>query len=147
MKKDAIRDYATEAFRFYASIGKPSYRSLKAKYMADALESYQREHQKGNGIGKPTEAAVLYAEKNLDKKAAELLDVLAVEKVYNIADDEVKKIIEIVYFEEPKKPLNKGEISNRVQKACMETFNSERSIYYILKSVRLNFAEERGLRY
>lgn len=146
MKKDHIRDYATEAFRYYAKMGKPSYRKLKAQYMAEALGNYQREHEKGSGIGKPTEAAVIYAEKEVEKKMAELLDILAVEKVYYTSKPLVREVIEIVYFKDATEPLRKGDISARVCKASLETFTSERGVYAILKAVRLKFAEERGLR-
>lgn len=146
MKKDHIRDYATEAFRFYAAKGKPTYRNLKAQYMAEALEDYQREHEKGSGIGKPTEAAVIYAEREVEKKMAELLDILAVEKVYYTSKPLVREVIEIVYFTDAEEPLRKGDISARVCKASLETFTSERGVYAILKAVRLKFAEERGLR-
>jgi len=146
MKKDHIRDYATEAFRFYAAKGKPSYRNLKAQYMAEALDNYQRQNEKGSGIGKPTEAAVIYAEKQVEKKTAELLDILAVEKVYYSSKRTVREVIEIVYFEAPNEPLRKGDISARVCKASLMTFTSERGVYAILKAVRLRFAEERGLR-
>lgn len=146
MKKDHIRDYATEAFRYFAAKGKPSYRTLKAQYMAEALEDYQREHEKGSGIGKPTEAAVIYAERQVEKKMAELLDILAVEKVYYTSKPLVREVIEIVYFTDAEEPLRKGDISARVCKASLETFTSERGVYAILKAVRLKFAEERGLR-
>lgn len=146
MKKDHIRDYATEAFRYFAAKGKPSYRTLKAQYMAEALEDYQREHEKGSGIGKPTEAAVIYAEREVEKKMAELLDILAVEKVYYTSKPLVREVIEIVYFTDAEEPLRKGDISARVCKASLETFTSERGVYAILKAVRLKFAEERGLR-
>lgn len=146
MKKCHYRDYATEAFRFYAAKGKPSYRTLKAQYMAEALGNYQREHEKGCGIGKPTEAAVIYAEKQVEKKTAELLDILAVEKVYYTSKRTVREVIEIVYFMDAIEPLRKGDISDRVTKASLETFTSERGVYAILKAVRLRFAEERGLR-
>lgn len=146
MKKDNIRDYATEAFRFYAALGKPSYRTLKAQYMAEAFEEYHREHEKGSGIGKPTEAAVIYAERQTEKKTADLLDILAVEKVYFTSKRLVREVIEIVYFQDPTEPLRKGDISERVTKASLETFTSERGVYAILKAVRMRFAEERGLR-
>lgn len=146
MSKCHYRDYATEAFRFYAAEGKPSCEYLKAKYMAEAMESYKRVGEKGSGISKPTEAALIYAEREITKREAELKDILAVEKVYKNVEHDVKKIIEIVYFQEPTKPLNKGDISDRVTKAINETLNSERSIYRILKAVRIKFAEERGLR-
>ncbi len=146
MKKDAIRDYATEAFRFYAAIGKPSCDLLRAKYRAEALESYKKVTEKGTGISKPTESALMYLEKELGKKEAELLDILAVEKVYNNAVDEVKEIIEIVYFDEPHKPLRKGDISARVCKASMHVYKAPSKVYAALKAIRIRFAEERGLR-
>lgn len=146
MKKDNIRDYATEAFRYYAAIGKPTYRTLKAQLLYEVMEQYQKVHEKNTGIGRPTEAAVLYAEEQLQKRNAELLDILAVETVYNDANDDVKEIIEIVYFDEPKKPLKKGDISARVCKASMNTYKAPSKVYAALKAVRIRFAEERGLR-
>ena len=146
MQKDFTIDYTTAAFRYYASLGKPSYRSLKAKYTAEALEAYSREHEKGTGIGKPTEAAAIYAEKEVEKKIAELNDILAVEKIYNSVTEGVREIIEIVYFTDANKPLRRGDISNRVCKASVNTYTSIKGIYRILKSVRIAFAEERGLR-
>jgi hypothetical protein len=147
LKKDVIRDYATEAFRFYAAQGKPTYRSLKAQYMAVALEEYKKVHEKNPGISKPTEAAVIYAEKQLEKKEAELRDILAVEKVYMTSGDLARQVIEIVYFTEPKEPLKKGDITARVNKACTDLYISERAVYRILKAARIKFAEERGLRH
>lgn len=146
MKKDHIRDYATEAFRYYAAKGKPSYRSLKAQYMAEAFSDYERPKEKGSMISKPTEAAILYAEKQLEKKEAELMDILAVEKVYYTSNQLVRQIIEIVYFERPLETLQKGDITTRVLKAVLTTYTCERAVYSILKAVRIKFAQERGLR-
>ncbi len=146
MKKDNIRDYATEAFRFYARLGKPSYRILKAQYMTEAMEEYSRAHEKSGQPGRPTEAALMYAEKQVEKKEAELLDILAVEKVYYSAKRDVREIIELVYFESPDESLKKGEISERVHKASLWTYNSEREVYRILKAARTAFGIERKLR-
>lgn len=146
MRWDHYRVYATEAFRYFAKMGRPSYRSLKAQYTAQAMEEYQKINEKGSNISKPTEAAILYAERETDKKEAELRDVLAVERVYHTADHDTKRIIEIVYFESPHEPIQKGDITLRVAKASIDTNNSECTVYRILKAVRIRFAEERGLR-
>lgn len=147
MKKDHIRDYATEAFKYYAKIGQPTYEELKEKYYQEALGDYGRINGiKCSGISKPTEAALMYAENVLHQKEAELLDILAVERTIIQLNRFEKQAVEIVYFEEPKKELEKRDISNRVQKAIIQIPASERSVYYYLKKARSIFAFERGLR-
>lgn len=54
--------------------------------------------------------------------------------------------MEIVYFADPKKELEKKDISDRVHKAELGIPTSERSIYSWLKMARGIFARERGLR-
>ena len=77
MKKDHIRDYATEAFRYYAFLGKPHKEDLEKKYYQEALEEYERRQVLGGtGISKPTEQAIMYAEGVLRQKQAELWEVV-----------------------------------------------------------------------
>src|SRR5690606_1489765 len=73
MKKDHIRDYATEAFRFYAKAG--GYE----QYVRNLVEDMQK--NKGSGVCNPTESALITKERIIEKHAAELADIEAVEKV------------------------------------------------------------------
>lgn len=146
MKKDHVRDYATAAFRYYASLGKPQYEKLKDTYYKEALENYKRTYEKGTGIGKPTEAAVIYAENELRNKQAELWDILAVEKTLMQLHIWERQAVEIVYFSYLYEDMKRCDIQNSVQKAAIQIPASERSIYYYLKKARNVFAFERGLR-
>ena len=56
------------------------------------------------------------------------------------------KSIELVYFVDADKDLQKNDISIRVSKASLNIPCGERSVYRALKKARCIFAEERGLR-
>jgi hypothetical protein len=159
--KDHLRDYATEAFRFYARSGCPDYEDLKQQLYDAALEASKREIMHSGNISKPTEYAVINAERAVDERKGELLDILAVEQVMALTEGSpegilcrsgnpmnyyIRRAIEIVYFADADKPLQKGDISMRVHKAELEIPASERQIYYWLSKARRMFAEERGLR-
>lgn len=159
--KDYLRDYATAAFRFYAS-KKMTAEQYKKKIYNEALEQ-QRKLEKESGISCPTEAAIIRAEAAVNEKLAEIRDMEAVELTLaelNGDSDfyentlrscrherrEIVQAVEIVYFADPEKELESGDIYNRVHKAEINIPASERSIYYYLKKARLLFAENRGLR-
>ena len=147
MKKDHIRDYATEAFRYYAFLGKPHKEDLEKKYYQEALEEYERRQQLGGtGISKPTEQAIMYAEGILRQKQAELWDILAVEKTLAQLHIWERRAVEIVYFPHAQRNMRKGEISDRVNKASIQIPADERTVYRYLKKARNVFAFERGLR-
>ncbi|ACL77345.1 hypothetical protein [Ruminiclostridium cellulolyticum] len=144
MKKDHIRDYATEAFRFYAkSGGKESY----IKYLMDDIIK-----SKGNGVCNPTESTLISKEKIMETRAAEFADIEAVDRVLAILvksyqGNYIRKAIEMVYFKDCWKNTEKGEISKRIHYAEIHIPASERQIYRWLKRARILFAEERGLRF
>lgn len=147
MKKDHIRDYATEAFRYYSFMGKPHKEDLEKKYYQEALEEYQRRQQMGgSGISKPTEQAVMYAEGIIRQKQAELWDILAVEKTMAQLHTWERQAVEIVYFPHAQRDMKKNEISDRVNKASIQIPVDERTVYRYLKKARNIFAYERGLR-
>lgn len=148
--KDHIRDYATEAFRFYALNGK-SAEKYKQKIYIETLESIKKKEQGiKSGISKPTEQAIIKAEEALVERMSEILDMEAVDKV--LAEFEarhkkyINKAIEIVYFTDPDEELEFGDIKNRVAKASVEIPASERSVYTWLKQARELFAFQRKLR-
>lgn len=150
MKKDHLRDYATHAFRTYAAAGCPTYDQLRQKLIDDiAAQSAEPIAVKG-GISKPTEAAVIAAERAIEARAGELSDLIAViqtiDQIGRRRDGkQILRCLELVYFVEPTKELEPGDISARVIKASMEIPMSERSVYYSLKEARKIFSEERGL--
>ena len=151
-KKDFSRDYVTEAFRFYARCGKPTNDELKQSIFNDALESIEREYSEvKGGISKPTEQAVIYADREVERRKAELLDILAVQhvlwKLQEYKKDFAVKILKEVYFVDADKELEKGDIERRVVKAAIEIPMSERQIYRYLRLARMLFCEERGIRY
>jgi hypothetical protein len=146
--KDYLRDYSTAAFRFYAMNGR-SAEKFKQKIYLEALV----EHKNGDGssgISKPTEAAIMAAERAVNEKLAEISDMESVDKV--IAELEVKhrediiKAIEFVYFKDSDKEFNIGDIQDRVHNAAIHIPAGERSIYRWLRQARQLFAIERGLR-
>lgn len=146
--KDHIRDYATAAFKFYASIGMSAEQYKKIIY-DEALENYQRK-QKGTGISFPTEAAIMAAEREVCQKLSEIMDMEAVEKTLAelraMHRKDIVQAIEYVYFKEPQKEFEKGDIHNRVHEAELSIPASERAIYKWLGRARKMFAEKRNLR-
>jgi hypothetical protein len=148
--KSHIRDYATEAFRFYAKINM-SADKYKQKIYDEALFDYKNK-VKGSGISCPTEAAIIAAENEVTQKLAEIKDMEAVEmalaeiraRAYERSD--IVQAIEMVYFKDADKPLEKGDIHNRVHFAELNIPASESSIYRWLSKARTIFAEQRGLR-
>jgi len=147
MKKDYIRDYATEAFRYYAFMGKPHKEDLEKRYYQEALDEYQRRQQSGGtGISKPTEQAIMYAEGVLRHKQAELWDILAVEKTIAQLHTLERQAVEIVYFLYAKEDMKKGEDQDRVNKASIDIPAGTATVYRYLKKARDIFAYERGLR-
>jgi hypothetical protein len=146
MIKDHVRDYATDAFRYFAYLGQPHKEDLENKYYEEALEQYQRTHEKGCGISKPTEQAIMYAEGCLRDKQAELWDILAVEKTLMQLHREERQAVEIVYFQHAQRQIKRGEIRDRVIEASLNVPAGERTIYRYLYKARMIFAYERGLR-
>lgn len=143
MKKDHIRDYATEAFRFYAKSGG---RDAYIKYLIEDISK-----SKGSGVCNPTESALVSKEKIIESRAAEFSDIDAVDKVLVILDKShqgyyIKKAIELVYFKDCWKDLSWGDITGRIHYAEINIPASQAQIYRWLSKARTLFAEERGLR-
>lgn len=148
MSKDYLRDYATEAYRFYGRVGSLE-NHRKNLYLA-ALEEASRMETGSGLISNPTEAMVVRAEAKVDEKISELLDLEAVEKTINefLANgrDDIVKCIKQVYIDCSNYTNNSYTIKDRVIKASISIPVSERTIYYNLKKARLLFAYNRGLR-
>lgn len=148
--KDYLRDYATAAFRFYAQNGMSAEKYKQKLYIEALDEIKKKETQVKDGISKPTEHALIAAEKAVNERISEINDMEAVDKV--LAELEARhkkyiiKAIEVVYFADVDKDLETGDIKNRVTRASIEIPASERSIYGWLKQARALFSYQRGLR-
>lgn len=153
LKKDNIKDYAIEAFRFYVKKGRPTYESLRDEIVKMADHEAKEELVGSSGrIAKPTEYAVFKREQALQRHEAELLDILAVNKVIamlniNETGKRILDAVEAIYFVHPNRDFERGEVSCLVIKAGQERlFCSEKTVYRYLKEARQLFAYERGLR-
>lgn len=148
--KDYLRDYATAAFRFYAKNGMSAEKFKQKIYFETLDEIKRKETYVKNGISKPTEEALIKAEKAVNERMSEILDMEAVDKVLAELEArhkiEVLKAIEVVYFKDSDKELELGDIKSRVVMASMSIPASERSVYSWLKQARELFSYQRGLR-
>jgi hypothetical protein len=138
MKFDHIRDYASDAFRFYYQSGGVE------KYINNKLCDMDKG---GAGVSNPTEAALIHRERVYDEKHAEIEDLIAVDNVIKILDanghTKAKTAVETVYCAECKE---RGEIKIKVSEVCEKVGATERDIYRALKMARDLFAVERKLR-
>lgn len=148
LKKEITKDYTEAAFQYYASIGKPSYESLRIKYSYDALQAYNEINKQeiSQDDLKYNKAAMEYIERQLDMKKGELEDILAIEKTLKLLNDTEKLVLEIVYFSSDNPIKKKANMSELVKKACTITSLPEKTIHSYLRKVRVLFAYERGLR-
>lgn len=141
MQKENSRDYATEAFRYYASLGCPRFEEFREKIYLDAAK---------RAVGKDPEAAAMEADEAIKKSMPQLLDIFAVEKtIENLERSDKGYIIaaiEDVYFVQPNKPLKHGELTDRVRRSSFTSYTGERTVYGWLREARQMFAEIRGLR-
>lgn len=122
MKKDIYRDYAADAYRYYALCGKPD--SDRLRKMRLGMNEWQR---------------------------AALGDLEAVYRVIQKLRTEpdgriTMRCLELIYFQNPNSTCGKGAITERVAHTASELCISESSIYRMMKRLRLYFALERGLR-
>ncbi len=141
MKKDFIRDYATEAFRLYAAMGQPTRNAAAEQIYQAALQSCEFKDPK---------VAVICAENAVKAAAPVLDDISAAEKTIKILEQAEKthivRAVTDVYFARPTEPLRRGDVSYRANKCALSIPASEQSVYRWLKEARLLFAATRGLR-
>lgn len=140
MKKEAYRDYATEAFRTWAAWGRPSY--------DDAVERIRAGAIKRAGSIDPAKV-IAFADAEVERRSALLCDMLACEKCFELLSEQKKCVSEAVmeiYMSEPNRNLRRNEITCRVLRFAIEHSVSERLVYNWLKEARDLFAGLRGLR-
>lgn len=140
MKKDYIRDYATEAFRFWASCGCPTY-----KQAADRI--YERTLDENSS---DPERALELAERAVSEAQPELLDILAVTEVLRLLSEygrhDIASAVVAVYCVSSKRRARRGDITRRVVEFSMNAHMDERTVYRYLAKARALFASMRGLR-
>ena len=139
MKKDFTRDYATAAFRMWASSGCPSY--------AEAVEKIKKRVKERGRTDSDNDTEAIEAE--LEKKSAELCDIMACEETFAVLDGNRRHISEAVrqvYMVDPLHEPKRGELSARVLKYALDVPASEVQVYRWLRSARELFCVFRGLR-
>lgn len=140
MRKDFTRDYATAAFRLWASMGCPTYEEALAEIKKRALARA--------GNVDPLKA-LAYAEAEIDKRSAELCDIMACEETFAVLDENRKYIsnaVREVYMIDPAREVRSGELSARVRRYARIVPASERQVYRWLSQARKLFCAFRGLR-
>jgi len=154
MKKKHFRDYATEAFRFWARHGLlDKYDHAEAYKQAlwdEEIEAQHKAEGRG-GIGNPSEAAIVRAELRLEQEAAQISDLQAVDMTMAMLKNHpsapcISKVLQMVYMERPAEEIRRGEIQARVLHAADTLGVGESTIYMWLAHCRYVFAHERGLR-
>lgn len=120
MKKDHLRDYATNAFRTYAAAGRPN--DLR-------IERYYEPYRYSDG------------------KSADICAVYDTLRELNQSQDGklTASCLDIVYFTEPIMQIRKNDISARVIYAAHALSMDESAVYRRLKHARELFAVKRKL--
>lgn len=140
MKKDFIRDIATDAFRFYAATGMT---------YDQAVEAVRDSAFKRCEYLSP-ELKVIQVEAAIESNSPALMDILAVEKTLDILERANKayivKAVKAVYFTNPLSPFRRKEISDRTRYYSLTVPTDVRTVYRWLKEARLLYASLRGLR-
>lgn len=149
MKKEHYRDYATAAYRIRARLG--SAREYAAKIWDQAMVQNHGQEGPAGGLGNPTEAVVIAAEKSMEEKRAVLEDLEAADRAMQIIQSKPQgegmlDALRIVYMSEPDRPIKRGEIAARAQAAAEEIHVDIATVYRWLWMARRLFAQERGLR-
>lgn len=146
MRREIAKDYAECAFQYYASIGKPSYDSLKNKYIDNALEEYKKAYNQKVSVDNLDNNIKLkkFIDSALKSKKGELEDVLAIEKTLVLLNDAEKICVDAIYFSNEK--LTTVTKSNLIKELYLSSSLTEKDIHGNLRKARILFAYERGLR-
>jgi hypothetical protein len=150
VRKSHIRDYATAAFAFYAREGSSA--KYKKAIWDEAVEKQHKYDKLNNNrwdISDPTQEAISRADAAVRAKKAELADLEAVEYAINVIESMSRwhlDALRAVYMAEPHRDPERGEISQRVDRAAVKLPADPSTIYRWLADARRAFAEARGLR-
>ena len=133
MKKDNIRDYAVDAFRYFAA--------LKCAPTKEAVRFALQKRHLTQG-GKPKDCRALEAE--LQDMYAVVNTIKVIETLENSL--EVLQTLTNVYLSNPGELFKRGEIESRILYTTFKANISTATAYRYLALCRRIFAEERGLR-
>ena len=142
MIKDNIRDYATDAFRYWASIGCPTYEEAVSRIVKKAeLES----------AGQSEEVRSAFVAARLEKYRGELGDIKACNECFEYMKAHGKECVcsavREVYMVFPRKRPARGELSGRVLRFAINNYYSEIQVYRFLREACEVFAEKHHLRF
>ena len=157
-KVEVSRVYAIAAFARWAHNGRPTYESMQEELEEFISRKAQAREEQKTEPAKPTEAAVIAAEREWERKRAYYLDMQAAEKVWSLCrDTKYELFLELVYLRDPQDVFKQGEITARIREcmailqfsnACKhKTGKSEESAKRYLARIRRMFCEERGISY
>mgnify|MGYP003308744583 CR=1 FL=1 len=133
MKKDNIRDYAVDAFQYFATLKcAPTKEAVRFVLQKRHLEQCPNE-------------------RDCRALEAEMQDMFAVVDTIRILSamengNEILQTLHNVYFANPGEKLKRGEVENRILYTTFKTHISTATAYRYLALCRRTFAEERGLR-
>jgi len=155
-KVDIARNYAVAAFARWAHEGRPSYEDMEAGIEALLTRNTERREEQKTEPSKPTEAAILAAEREWERRRAYYQDMMAAEKVYHVFKDHGDDVyLEYVYLRDPQDVFKRGEISRRVVELGMILAfdnglkqgkgKSPDAVYRRLKQANRLFCLERGI--
>lgn len=140
MSKEYFLDYATHAFVRYAKYGCPTREEYECRIRKEVLQKYS--------VISPEKAA-LKAEAAIKAKEGRLMDIDAVNKVFDTLErkgkHEIAAAIRAVYFVNPQGKPRRGTITARARRFAIECPANERTVYKWLKSARRLFAIYRNL--
>ena len=157
-KKEISRDYVIAAFARWSNDGRPTYEAMQNEIEAFINHKAQAREEQKTAPAKPTEAAVIAAERAWERRRAYYLDMQAAEKVYNLCKGTKYELpLEVVYLRDPQDVFRQGEITCRTaecvsilqfSEACkLKIGKSPESIKLYLTRIRRMFCEERGISY
>ena len=148
MKKEHYRDYAVEAFRFYAREGGSE--AYKTRLLSEIPQNHEHSIRVGR-ISKPVETLAARWEKVLKENEGAIMDLKAVENTlkqlskHKLGEDLLFALKE-TYFQFPGMPIGKGALISRVRYVATKRFVTERAVFTWLQTIREMFAVARGLR-
>lgn len=141
MKKDHNRDYATEAFRYWAAVGCPTYENALGRIIKRAQEKAK---------GQPAEVKAAFIDACIEQRMGALLDIKACDECFKYLNAHGKECVcsavREVYMAFPRKRLARGELSGRVVRFGMDNYYSSAQVYRFLEEACDRFVENRGLR-
>lgn len=149
-----VKNYAIEAFRFYASIGEPT-REEYQKIVSDRVKRCRRIRRKGI-LSKEQLQELDAIEKQIKAEEKDILAVIRTLEIIkdkqndgkrNCSDKIMLALRETYMNPEYVMSQSKGIISRNVIRLSVSGGYGERSIYRWLNTAINIFAEERGLRF